>query len=78
MKRTSIMLPQDLKARAARYADRRGVSLGRLIRDSLEERISRDAGPKEDPFFADAFVFRGRSPKDLARNHDRHLYGEKG
>jgi hypothetical protein len=30
-----------------------------------------------DPFLADRKVFRGRTPKDLAANHDRHLYGEQ-
>ena len=28
----------------------------------------------EDPFFADTKVYRGRTPKDLAANHDAYLY----
>ena len=29
-----------------------------------------------DAFLADKKVFAGRTPKDLAANHDRHLYGQ--
>ena len=30
-----------------------------------------------DSFLTDKKVFRGRTPKDLAANHDRYLYGEQ-
>jgi hypothetical protein len=30
-----------------------------------------------DPMFADEAVFAGRAPANLARNHDRYLYGEE-
>ena len=33
--------------------------------------------PNGDAFLADKKVFRGRTPKDLAANHDRYLYGER-
>ena len=33
---------------------------------------------KRDSFFADKRVFRGKTPKDLAANHDRYLYGRNG
>jgi len=32
------------------------------------------ASKKSDAFLADKKTFRGRTPKDLAANHDRHLY----
>ena len=53
------------------------VSLGQLIRTSLEAGL-REPTPvrDEDPLFADDAVFEGRAPRDLARNHDRHLYGD--
>jgi len=31
---------------------------------------------QSDCFLADKKVFRGRTPKDLAANHDRYLYGK--
>ena len=75
MKRTTIMLPEELQIRAARRAHRDGLSLGELIRRSLEKTLT-DAGKstKEDPFFADKTVWRGKAPKDGARNHDKYLY----
>ena len=75
MKRTTIMLPPELKARAEREAGIRGVSLGELIRLSLEAALSHDRG--EDPLFADKAVFRGDAPEDLSTDHDAYLYGGK-
>jgi hypothetical protein len=34
----------------------------------------RSAARSRDAFFADKKVFPGRTPKDLAANHDRYLY----
>jgi hypothetical protein len=77
MKRTTIMLPEDVKARAERRAKRLGISLAQLIRNSLELLLGdRVPGPGEDPFFADTAVYAGRAPKDLAASHDRFLYGD--
>jgi len=68
------MLPSELHERAARYAARRRISLGHLIRSSLQTAIEqRDEAPERDPLWADDEVFRGRTPRDLARHHDRHL-----
>lgn len=77
MKRTTVMLPAELRRRAFRRAKERGVSLGLLIRESLDNAVPAsvdEAG--EDPLLADEAVFRGKAPPDLARNHDRHLYDE--
>ncbi len=68
------MLPSELHEKAARYAARRRVSLGQLVRSSL--RAAMDAGdeaPSPDPLWADDEVFRRKTPRDLARNHDRYL-----
>jgi len=78
MKRTTIMLPNDLRARAMRCAKERGDSLGGLVRDALA--VILDNTPKgvaEDPLFNDYAVFSGEAPSDLSRNHDRYLYGEQ-
>lgn len=78
MRRTTIMLPERLRVRAAEHARKRGVSLGGLIRESLTARLeSLAATSQRDPFFADDAVFRGPAPADSSRDHDRYLYGDE-
>jgi hypothetical protein len=77
MKRTTVMLPENLRRRALARAGQRGVSLGELIRDSLEAalpKVSYDA--QRDPLFEDV-VFDGPAPRDLSAKHDEYLYDEK-
>lgn len=76
MQRTTIMLPQDLRARAQRRAGELGMSLGQYIRESLALRLNGGEHSAEDPFFADDAVFEGDAGDDVARNHDRYLYGD--
>jgi hypothetical protein len=77
LKRTTVMLPSDLRRRAFRRARERGVSLGALIRESLDAAIPRTAqAAGDDPLFSDGAIFRGAAPRDLARHHDRYLYGK--
>jgi hypothetical protein len=76
MKRTTIMLPDDLRRRALSRARQRGVSLGELIRDSLDAALPsapHEAGP--DPLFDDV-VFDGPAPRDSSANHDKYLYDD--
>jgi hypothetical protein len=77
MKRTTIMLPDDLKMRALKRAEITGLSLGGFIRESLEKTLQPPDVDQvdEDPFFADNFVYQGKTPKDLALNYDDYLYG---
>jgi hypothetical protein len=77
MKRTTIMLPEALRQRALIRARQKGVSLGELIRDSLDAAlpaVAHEAG--RDPLFEDV-VFDGPAPADGAANHDKYLYDEK-
>ena len=57
MKRTTIMIPDELKMRAIKYANRMGMSLGGFIRESVERALEpTDGGPSSetsDPLFAD-------------------------
>ena len=77
MKRTTIMMPEELQIRAMKRAHREGVSLGELIRQSLEKTLAaREKSGQEDSFFADKAVWRGKAPRDLAGNHDKYLYGD--
>ncbi|MEW6664916.1 MAG: hypothetical protein AB1512_06815 [Thermodesulfobacteriota bacterium] len=79
MVRTTIMLSNDLKVRAAKRASKLGMSLGEFIRKSLESSLSSKKGDKqeEDPFLADRAIFAGKAPADLSTNHDAYLYGDK-
>ena len=79
MKRTTIMLPEDLKIRALKKANVLGLSLGGFIRESLEHALqSKNSGQMSvDPFFTDDAVYQKETPPDLAENHDDYLYGDR-
>jgi hypothetical protein len=77
MKRTTVMIPEDLKARAERRARRTGVSFGSLVRDSLQAALREPVPAAEDPFLSDAAVYRGAVPRDLSARHDHYLYEEE-
>lgn len=75
MKRTTIMLPEALRRRAASRARQRGISLGELIRDSLDAALP-GVSYEHDPQFEDA-IFDGPVPRDLSASHDKYLYEKK-
>ena len=79
MDRTTIMLPPDLKIRASNQAKKMGMSLGQLIRDTLENSLITESKRKTaaDSLFLDSEVFEGKTPKDLSSEHDNYIYGEK-
>ena len=73
------MLPLDLKERASSLASRLGLSLGELIRQSLEAALRGNAGEvRDDPLFSDRAVYDGPAPANLSTDHDDFLYGERG
>jgi hypothetical protein len=76
MQRTTIMLPRELKQRAAREARSRGISLGELIREAMVRllRADHDAAG-QDPLIADTAIHEGPGPDDTAESHDDLLYG---
>jgi hypothetical protein len=78
MKRTTIMIPNELKTRATQHAKKIGMSLSGFIRESLEKALEvgdhLSGKDDEDPFFRDKTVFSGKSPPDLSANHDAYLY----
>jgi hypothetical protein len=77
MKRTTVMIPDDLKNRAVKRADAIGISLGEFIRESLRRNLRSDnALPFVDPYISDSAVYEGDTPTDLAHNHDKYLYGD--
>ncbi|MEZ5332104.1 MAG: CopG family transcriptional regulator [Thermoanaerobaculia bacterium] len=74
MHRTTILLPEELKARAERIAARDGVSLSELIRRGLEGIIEGQVRAGADPLWTDDAVYEGPAPRDLVAEHDRYLY----
>jgi hypothetical protein len=77
MKRTTIMLPEALRRRALSRAKQKGVSLGELIRDSLDAAlpaVTYDA--EKDPLFENV-IYDGPAPADGSSEHDRYLYDEE-
>ena len=78
MRRTTVMIPEDLKIRAAKRANSTGLSLGGFIRESLERVLNSGVSETlDDPFWADSVVYEGDTVDDLAKNHDIYLYGEE-
>jgi len=78
MKRTTVMIPEDLKIRAAKRANAVGISLGEFIRESLEKALKTNpADVLDDPFLSDNAVFEGETPVDLALDHDKYLYEDE-
>lgn len=71
MTRTAIMLPEKLKGQAEKLAQAKGISLGELIRVSLEKNLQNET---PDPFFSDRDIFTGSTPSDLSSNPDHYLY----
>ncbi len=75
MHRTTIMLPSSLKSRAQQFASKKGISVGELIRESLEQTLLQAKSQKKsDPFFSDLHFFDGDIPTDISANHDEYLY----
>jgi len=79
MERTTIMLPHDLKVKALNRANKMGKSLGQFIRESITLALESTEGNRleDDPLFADDAVYQGKTPADLAKNHDTYLYRGK-
>jgi hypothetical protein len=76
MKRTSLLLPPELRNRAERRAKQLGISFGELVRRALVTVLdTADAGETRDPFYADAAIHDGDAPPDASVHHDEHLYG---
>jgi hypothetical protein len=74
MKRTTVMLPEELRARAARRARKLGVSLGEFIRRAMESLLRAQSPAGDDPLLRDDAVYEGPAPRDVAERHDDYLY----
>lgn len=79
MERTTVMLPNELKNKAAKQAREQGLSLGELIRKAIENSLNSNTSQPyaQDPFLNDDVVFTGEIPVNLSGSHDAYLYGSK-
>ncbi len=77
MHRTQILLPPDVYRRARAVAQRKGESLGSLVREALADYLARSA-PEADAIesflLADAYDDPHPEP-NLSIDVDHHLYG---
>ncbi len=76
MMRTTVRLPEELKLRAQEMADRQGISLAQLVRESLERRLDAVEDWRDDPLFSEVPVYEGAVPPELTEEHDRDPYEE--
>jgi hypothetical protein len=79
MERTTIMLPHQLKILALEQANKKGISLGQFIREAIQKSLDSHINDDvfDDPLFTDDAVYTGKTPADLAKNHDVYLYSEQ-
>ena len=69
MKRTTIMLPDDVLASLRQEARRRGMSVAEIVREAVEGHMNEPRKPRELAFFA---VGEG-GPPDGAERVDEHV-----
>jgi hypothetical protein len=82
MNRTTIVLPQDIKAAALKRAQARGVSFGALVREALDKLLqepAENAAQRSRRQAVAALLQFGQQapagPADLSARLDDHLYG---
>lgn len=74
MHRTTIVLPETLKARLEKEARRDRISFGELVRRALQKYLlGRQEMAAHDPFLASQTTFTDAGPADVAEHHDQHL-----
>ncbi len=72
VKRTTIMLPDELDTRLRYLAGRRGVSVAELVREAVEARYGQPSRPRTLSFAGVGRPAPG-TPSDLARRHHEYL-----
>jgi hypothetical protein len=85
MNRTTIVLPEDIKAQAMKRARARGISFAELIREALARLLSEpdgeDTARRERREAIEGMLNFARharpGPRDLSENLDDYVYGGK-
>lgn len=74
MDRTTIMIDEQLKARATKCAYEQGISFAELVRLSLEAKLKSLEQGMRDPLFSDTDFCEKEVPRDVSLAHDTYLY----
>ena len=69
MKRTTVMLPDDVDRRVRYEADRRGMSIAELVREALEQHLPT---PPESGYLSFVAVGEG-APRDVSEYVEPHV-----
>ena len=76
MYRTTIMLPEILKAQAVSESSSLGISLGEFVRKSVAMALNANKTTITDTLFSDTATYAGDAPSDTVSRHDEFLYGK--
>ncbi|MEW6583650.1 MAG: ribbon-helix-helix protein, CopG family [Actinomycetota bacterium] len=71
MRRTTVMLPDDLDARLRLEARRRGVPVAEVVREAVERHLPAAAAPGEPLSF---FAVGEGGPADASERVDEHVH----
>lgn len=73
MDRTTIMIPEALKAGLMRRAKQERTSFAELLRRALQKYLMASSSASEDTFLASSTVFDDNGPSDVTDRHDVYL-----
>ncbi len=74
MFRTTILLPEDLKIKLSREAERQHLSFSEMIRKALQKMVT---ASQVDSFLSSQTLFKDKGPTDVAHRHDDYLSHQK-
>ncbi|MBL7661406.1 ribbon-helix-helix protein, CopG family [bacterium] len=77
MIRTQIYLPENIHKRLLALRGSQGKSLAQIIREAIEKQFAADEPSQENDILKLADLKLKGGPKDLSKNIDQYLYGEK-
>jgi len=77
MSRTSITLPETLRAQLEREARKLNLSVSHFIKTALAKYLKqKKASYKQDSFFSSKILIRDKGPTDTSLKHDQYLYDD--
>lgn len=78
LKKTTILIPDELRNHARKVARFLGISFGELARNAIAEYLKKPLDLKrEDPFFADDSVYEGSVPYNGSATYEDSLYDKQ-
>lgn len=72
------MVPENLQTKLEYEARREKISFGELVRRALQTYLllKKNAGA-HDSLLSSKTVFDDEGPRDVSRDHDKYLYGQR-